>query len=44
MTGKTKQVKTAEDKIFPSENFLVITQLLLCSIYVLHKKDVSQSS
>ena len=39
MAGK---VETA-NMIIPLENFIVITHLLRWSIYIIHKKDVSQS-
>ena len=38
-----KKVKTT-DMISPSETFVVITQLLRVSVYIIHKKDVSQST
>ena len=41
-SGKNeKKVETA-NMIFPSKDFVVITHLLQWSIYIIHKKDVSQ--
>ena len=37
-----RNVETA-NMIFPSENFIIITHLLRWSIYIIHKKYVSQS-
>ena len=41
--GKNDKNGETADMIFHSENFAVITQLLRWSMYIIHKKDVSQS-